>query len=72
MFIAVALQLLVLAYLAVGVPFAVWFAWRGAGEIDPVAVHGSLGFRLLILSGSAALWLLLLITVRRQRKAVMP
>lgn len=51
---------LFLAYIAIGAVFAVVFAWRGAGRIDPVAREGTWGFRLLILPGSAALWPLLL------------
>lgn len=47
------------AYLALGVLFAPAFAWRGAGRLDAAAREGSLGFRLLILPGSAALWPLL-------------
>lgn len=43
-------------YMAVGVLFAVAFAWRGAGVVDPAAKRAGLGFRLLILPGSAALW----------------
>ncbi len=47
-------------YLGVGAVFAVLFAWRGVRRIDPVAEHGTLGFRLVILPGTAALWPLLL------------
>ena len=44
------------AYAAAGLLFAVAFAWRGAGVVDPAARKGTLGFRLLIVPGSAALW----------------
>ncbi len=47
------------AYLAVGLVFAVAFVTRGAGRVDPVAAHGTWGFRLAILPGCAALWPLL-------------
>jgi hypothetical protein len=53
------------AYLAVGLVFAVPFAFRWVGRLDPVAGHGTWGFRLLILPGAVALWPLLLIRVRR-------
>jgi hypothetical protein len=47
-------------YLGLGAVFAVLFAWRGVERVDPAAAGGSLGFRLLILPGAAALWPLLL------------
>lgn len=43
-------------YLGVGIVFAIAFVWKGAGRVDPSAKEGSLGFRLLILPGTAALW----------------
>lgn len=43
-------------YLLIGVVFALVFVFKGAGAIDPSAREGSLGFRLLILPGTAALW----------------
>ncbi len=46
-------------YLICGLVFAVPFAFLGAGKIDPHAAHGSWGFRLLIIPGSALLWPLL-------------
>lgn len=48
------------AYLTIGLVFAVPFAYRWAGRLDPVAGHGTWGFRLLILPGAVALWPLLL------------
>lgn len=47
-------------YAAAGMLFAVAFVARGVDAIDPVAKGSSLGFRLIILPGSAALWPLLL------------
>ena len=47
---------IVAIYLAVGIVFAIAFVWKGVGKIDPSAVEGTLGFRLLILPGAAALW----------------
>ncbi|HBY62213.1 MAG TPA: hypothetical protein DEH78_20525 [Solibacterales bacterium] len=52
---------LALAYAIAGVLFGVAFVARGAEKIDPAARGASLGFRLLILPGSAALWPLLLV-----------
>ena len=46
-------------YLGVGLVFAIAFVWKGVGKIDPAAVEGTIGFRLLILPGSIALWPLL-------------
>lgn len=48
--------LVFLIYALVGVVFAVAFVFRGVQRIDPVAEGSPLGFRLLILPGSAALW----------------
>lgn len=47
-------------YVAIGALFAAWFAWRGAGRLDPVARYGSIGFRLLIVPGATVLWPVLL------------
>lgn len=46
-------------YLGVGLLFAIFFVWKGAARIDPVARKGSWGFRLIILPGATALWPLL-------------
>lgn len=47
-------------YLATGLLFAIPFAFRLVNRTDPVATHGTLGFRLLILPGAMLLWPLLL------------
>jgi hypothetical protein len=47
-------------YLALGLAFALVFVWRGVERTDPAAHGGTLGFRLLIVPGAAALWPLLL------------
>lgn len=47
-------------YALAGALFAIPFAWRGAGTVEPVAREGTRGFRLLILPGAATLWPLLL------------
>lgn len=47
-------------YLVTGLGFGVWFVRKGCDRIDPSAEAGSLGFRLLILPASVALWPVLL------------
>jgi hypothetical protein len=44
------------AYLGLGVLFAIPFVIVGAGRVDPVARHAPVAFRLVIIPGSAALW----------------
>ena len=46
-------------YLVCGTLFAVAFVTAGVGRIDPHAVHGSWGFRVIIFPGTALLWPLL-------------
>lgn len=46
-------------YSLLGLLFSVPFVWWGVGRIDPSARRGTLGFRLLILPGTVALWPLL-------------
>lgn len=57
--IANSLVIAVAIYALIGVVFALVFAFRGAGTIDPMAKGGSWGFRILIIPASAALWPLL-------------
>ena len=47
------------AYVAVGLLFAAAFVTAGVGHIDPSAEHAPIGFRLLIVPGTVALWPLL-------------
>ena len=47
-------------YFLIGAVFAVPFVLKGAKVIDPAAVEGSLGFKLMILPGVALFWPLLL------------
>jgi hypothetical protein len=58
--IASGLVMVVGVYLAIGVLFAIAFVVRGCQRIDPAAEDGTIGFRILILPGAAALWPLLL------------
>lgn len=53
-------------YLALGLAFAVPFVLLGVQRIDPAAREGTLGFRLLVLPGCAALWPLLLARLVRR------
>lgn len=57
------------AYAAVGVAFALPFAWRLAARLDPAARAGTAGFRVLILPGAAALWPYLLVRLARGASA---
>ena len=52
--------LLLAIYLGCGAVFAIPFGLWGGRKIDPHAVHGSWGFRLIILPGVMAFWPLLL------------
>lgn len=54
-------------YLGVGLLFALPFAARWAGRLDPAAAAGTWGFRLLILPGATLLWPLLLYRLLRAR-----
>jgi hypothetical protein len=58
--LAQAVVLLAETYLGLGVLFALAFVTLGVGVIDPAARGGTLGFRILIVPGSALLWPLLL------------
>jgi len=53
------LLILLAAYLACGFVFAIPFVLTGVKRIDPHAVHGSWGFRILIFPGTIFLWPLL-------------
>lgn len=64
---AVLFVVVALAYLAVGVVFAVPFVLVGLGRIDPVAKGAPVRVRLLLLPGSAALWPLMAARVMRSR-----
>jgi hypothetical protein len=49
------------AYLLLGILFALPFTlFKGIARLDPAAAAGSLGFRLLAIPGSVALWPVLL------------
>src|SRR5438034_2303584 len=58
--IAAAFLILLGAYLACGLLFAIPFVLVGVKQIDPHAAHGSWGFRLLVIPGTMAFWSLLL------------
>ena len=47
-------------YGLIGILVALPLVWRGVGKLDPAADGGSLGFRLVILPGTVALWPFLL------------
>lgn len=43
-------------YAAIGLVFGVAFTFVGAGRLDPAARGAGVGFKLLIIPASAALW----------------
>ena len=47
-------------YLTIGFLFAIPFAFVGAKKVDPSAVEGTWGFKLLIIPGSMVFWPLLM------------
>jgi hypothetical protein len=51
---------LLIAYLALGSLFAIAFATLGVSRVDPTAKGSTIGFRLIIVPGAAALWPILL------------
>jgi hypothetical protein len=56
-------------YLGLGLIFALAFVTRGVGRVDAAAAAGSLGFRLLLVPGSATLWPLLALRWHRAHGA---
>ncbi len=58
--IAAVFLILLGLYLACGLVFAIPFVLIGVKKVDPHAMHGSWGFRVLIVPGTMALWPLLL------------
>ena len=56
-------------YLAIGLVFALYFAWKGVERYDPVAEGAPWGFRLLVIPGAVALWPFLLPRTLRGRAA---
>ena len=48
------------AYLAIGLGFALGFAWRGWRAIEPPGTEGTVVFRILLIPGATMLWPLLL------------
>jgi hypothetical protein len=61
MLVAKALVLAAFAWLLAGLAVGIPFVLRGAGQIDEAARNASVGFRLVILPGTAALWPVLLV-----------
>jgi hypothetical protein len=52
-------------YLAIGAIFALVFLWQWVGRLDPLAAHGTMGFRVLVFPGVTALWPLFAIRLLR-------
>jgi hypothetical protein len=55
-------------YLGAGILFALVFVTRLLAEVDPAAVEGPIGFRILILPGATLLWPVLLSKLLRSRE----
>lgn len=66
---AATVLLVVSMYAGIGVIFAAFFVTAGVSRIDAEAEGASLGFRLLILPGTIALWPLLLSKTRSPARA---
>lgn len=52
-------------YAVIGAVFALWFAAIGVDRYDPAARGAGMAFRALIFPGTAALWPVLLVKLRR-------
>lgn len=53
-------------YLLCGMVFAAVFLWRWVGRLDPLAAHGTFGFRMLVFPGVTALWPLFVMRLVRR------
>ncbi len=56
-------------YLTIGLIFAVFFAFAGVGRVDSHAKGATLGFRVLIIPGVAALWPMMVVKWLMGKKA---
>ena len=65
-------MIVIAAYFTIGLLFALPFALRWAGRLDPVAARGTWGFRLLLLPGAVVLWPWLAFKVARARRGHVP
>jgi hypothetical protein len=61
--------ILLMSYVLCGLPVAVAFVVAGVGRVDEAARGTGLGFRLLILPGTVALWPLMLANWFQAHKA---
>lgn len=57
-------------YGVLGMLFAIAFATKGIGRVDPVAKGSKAGFRLIVFPGVAVLWPLLLARWIREGRTV--
>ncbi len=51
---------LLVGYAWIGLVFTAWFLVAGIRRLDEVAASGTIGFRILLVPGSIALWPILL------------
>lgn len=68
MLIVRAMLLVIAAYFACGLAFALPFVFGGVERLDPAARGASMGFRLIILPGAATFWPLLAARWWKQRR----
>ncbi|MBX3390871.1 MAG: hypothetical protein KF691_15590 [Phycisphaeraceae bacterium] len=54
--VATIILILAAAYAGIGIAIGGWFVFAGIARIDQATAHVSLGFRLIIWPGAAALW----------------
>ena len=62
-------MMLAVGYIAIGLLFGLFFAFKGAGTLDPVAQDASLGFRFILVPGAAALWPVLALKLARHKES---
>ena len=59
---------ILLAYLILGLFFALWFAFYKVAKIDEGAVNSSIGFKFLIIPASILLWVVILVKTKSINK----
>jgi hypothetical protein len=58
---------IVVAYIAVGILFSIFFAVSGVARLDSAAIGSPITFRILTIPAATALWPLLLTKMLRKR-----
>lgn len=60
---------IILTYLAIGLVFGIYFFMRGAAQMDDLIKDSKWTVRLLLVPGAIGLWPLLLLKLRKPKKA---